>query len=65
MLRAIVIVCCVMAAKAFVFGNLGNAVSILLSGSAPRTVTELDDSKYLGRWYQVSWPWNLVFVSVI
>jgi len=57
MLKVAVAVCSVLCVRGFVLDTIGNAfggaVSVLLSGSAPHTVTELVDAKYLGRWYQM------------
>ncbi|XP_076454972.1 apolipoprotein D-like [Babylonia areolata] len=57
MLRAAVMLCCLAVASGFLLDSVGNvigsAVNVFLNGGAPRTVAELDDSKYLGRWYQM------------
>jgi len=59
MLRVIVACCCVLGAQGFLLDTLGNAltsvVGTLINGGGPPpvTVTELVDSKYLGRWFQM------------
>ncbi|KAK7483788.1 hypothetical protein BaRGS_00025004 [Batillaria attramentaria] len=58
MLKLVVVLGCVAASSAFLVNSVGNALTSALGtfvngGPPPQTVTELDDAKYLGRWYQV------------
>ena len=59
MLRVAVTLSLVVIARGFVVDSVGGALTsalgvILNGGHPPQTVTELVDSKYLGRWYQAS-----------
>jgi len=54
MLKAAVAVCLVLGARAFLLDSVPSILgSIINGGPVPHTVTELEDAKYLGRWYQV------------
>ncbi|KAK7112968.1 apolipoprotein D-like [Littorina saxatilis] len=54
MLRFAVVICCVLTAQGFLLDSVASIVGTILNGGpAPKTVTQLEDAKYLGRWYQV------------